>query len=231
MDDKTGSEQLFIHAEKNQDIEVENDETHWVGHDRTKDDRPRRDDARQARSDRDGRQRRDDHGPRQRGPRVVDKDETITIHANRSETVDKTRHHDQRQPGRLRAARRETRRLLSETHTVGVDETITVGGAQEITVGAVQTITRRRRSDDQRRRRIRRSTLAANQTINVGGNQTTNVGKNVSTDDRRRRIPRQSPVTHEPSIGKDDTLKVDKNLVDHRRRLDHRSRPATPASR
>jgi type VI secretion system secreted protein VgrG len=36
FEDKKGSEQLFIHAEKNQDIEVENDETHWVGHDRTK---------------------------------------------------------------------------------------------------------------------------------------------------------------------------------------------------
>ncbi len=36
MEDKKGSEQLWIHAEKNQDIEVENDETHWVGHDRTK---------------------------------------------------------------------------------------------------------------------------------------------------------------------------------------------------
>ena len=36
FEDKKGSEQLFIHAEKNQDIEVENDETHWVGHDRKK---------------------------------------------------------------------------------------------------------------------------------------------------------------------------------------------------
>lgn len=36
FEDKKGEEQLFIHAEKNQDIEVENDETHWVGHDRTK---------------------------------------------------------------------------------------------------------------------------------------------------------------------------------------------------
>ncbi|MBT3067692.1 type VI secretion system Vgr family protein [Rhodoferax sp. U11-2br] len=35
FEDKKGSEQLWIHAEKNQDIEVENDETHWVGHDRT----------------------------------------------------------------------------------------------------------------------------------------------------------------------------------------------------
>jgi len=36
FEDKKGSEQLFFHAEKNQDIEVENDESHSVGHDRTK---------------------------------------------------------------------------------------------------------------------------------------------------------------------------------------------------
>ncbi|MBL8436871.1 MAG: type VI secretion system tip protein VgrG, partial [Zoogloeaceae bacterium] len=36
FEDLKGSEQLWIHAEKNQDIEVENDETHWVGHDRRK---------------------------------------------------------------------------------------------------------------------------------------------------------------------------------------------------
>ena len=37
FEDKKGSEQLYIHAEKNQDIVVENDETHSVGHDRSKD--------------------------------------------------------------------------------------------------------------------------------------------------------------------------------------------------
>ena len=31
FEDKKGAEQLWLHAEKNQDIEVENDETHWVG--------------------------------------------------------------------------------------------------------------------------------------------------------------------------------------------------------
>ena len=36
FEDKKGSEQVWLHAEKNQDIEVENDEKHWVGHDRTK---------------------------------------------------------------------------------------------------------------------------------------------------------------------------------------------------
>ncbi|MGZ5000906.1 MAG: type VI secretion system Vgr family protein [Methylomonas sp.] len=36
FEDKKGSEQVYLHAEKNQDIEVESDETHWVGHDRSK---------------------------------------------------------------------------------------------------------------------------------------------------------------------------------------------------
>ena len=36
FDDNKGSEQIFIHAEKNLDTEVENDETHSVDHDRNK---------------------------------------------------------------------------------------------------------------------------------------------------------------------------------------------------
>jgi len=36
FEDKMGEEELLIHAEKNQTIEVEADESHWVGHDRTK---------------------------------------------------------------------------------------------------------------------------------------------------------------------------------------------------
>lgn len=36
FEDKAGQEQVWIHAERNQDIEVENDETHSIGHDRSK---------------------------------------------------------------------------------------------------------------------------------------------------------------------------------------------------
>ena len=36
MEDKKGAEQLYIHAERNQDIAVESDESHWVGRDRRK---------------------------------------------------------------------------------------------------------------------------------------------------------------------------------------------------
>lgn len=36
FEDRKGQEQLWIHAERNQNIEVEHDETHWVGRDRHK---------------------------------------------------------------------------------------------------------------------------------------------------------------------------------------------------
>src|SRR5262249_14790806 len=72
FEDKKGKEQLFIHAEKNQDIEVENAETHWVGHDRKK--TIDHDETTHVKHDR---------------TETVDNNETITIHGNRTETVDK----------------------------------------------------------------------------------------------------------------------------------------------
>ena len=72
FEDKKGSEQLLIHAEKNQDIEVENDETHWVGHDRKK--TIDNDETTHVKHDR---------------TETVDNNETITVHGSRTETVDK----------------------------------------------------------------------------------------------------------------------------------------------
>jgi type VI secretion system secreted protein VgrG len=71
FEDKKGSEQVWIHEEKNQDIEVENDETHWVGHDRTK--TIDHDETVHVKHDR---------------TETVDHDEKITIHHDRTETVD-----------------------------------------------------------------------------------------------------------------------------------------------
>jgi type VI secretion system secreted protein VgrG len=72
FEDKKGSEQLLIHAEKNQDIEVENDETHWVGHDRKK--TVDNDETTLVQGNR---------------TETVKKDESITINGNRTEKVDK----------------------------------------------------------------------------------------------------------------------------------------------
>src|SRR5678816_2067559 len=72
FEDKKGEEQVFLHAEKNQDIEVEHDETHWVGHDRKK--TIDNDETTHVKHDR---------------TETVDNNETITIHGARTETVDK----------------------------------------------------------------------------------------------------------------------------------------------
>jgi len=72
FEDLKGSEQLFIHAEKNQDIEVENDETHWVGHDRKK--TIDHDEMTHVKHDR---------------TETVDNNESITIGGNRTENVEK----------------------------------------------------------------------------------------------------------------------------------------------
>ena len=117
FEDKKGSEQLFIHAEKNQDIEVENDETHWVGHDRTK--TIDHDETTHVKHDRtetvDNNETITVHGNR---TETVDKNETITIHMNRTETVD-----------------------LNETITIGGNRTITVSKSETATVALQRTHT------------------------------------------------------------------------------------------
>ena len=130
FEDKKGSEQLFIHAEKNQDIEVENDETHWVGHDRTK--TIDRDETTHVKRDRTETVDRDEkitiHGNR---TEEVDKDETITIHGNRTEEVDKdetiTIHGNRTET----VDKDETSRSRgSRTENVSKDESITIGGGR-----------------------------------------------------------------------------------------------------
>jgi type VI secretion system secreted protein VgrG len=71
FEDKKGSEEVWLHAEKDQRIEVEHDESHWVGNDRTKN--IDHDETSHIKHDR---------------TETVDNDETITIHNNRTERVD-----------------------------------------------------------------------------------------------------------------------------------------------
>jgi type VI secretion system secreted protein VgrG len=187
FEDKKGSEQLFIHAEKNQDIEVEHDETHWVGHDRKK--TIDRDETTHVKHDR---------------TETVDNDETITIHANRTERVDVDETISIGASRSITVERNETATVaLMRTHTVGINEAISVGAAQEITVGAAQAITVGANQT---------ISVGRNQTINAGQNQATNIGKNVSLSaagDEARTISGKRETT----ITKDDTLNVGKNLI------------------
>jgi type VI secretion system secreted protein VgrG len=190
FDDKKGSEQVYLHAEKNQDISVENDETHTVGHDRTK--TIDHDETTHVKHDR---------------TETVDNNETITIGVNRTEKVgsneditigvnrtEKVGANETITIGANRSisvgASETATVALQRTHSVGVNETISVGAAQEITVGAAQAVT-----------------VGANQTVNVGANQSTSVGGNQSVDvggDQSVNIGGK----HATTIGSDETRSV-----------------------
>jgi len=227
FEDKKGSEQLWIHAEKNQDIEVENDETHWVGHDRTK--TIDHDETTHVKHDRtetvDNNETITIHGNR---TETVDKDETITIHKNRTETVDlnenitigvnRTESVGSNESITIGSNRTisvgasETATVaLQRTHAVGVNETITIGAAQEVVIGAMQSIT-----------------VGANQTTSVGASQTNTIASNQSTSvgsaqtntigaDRKLTVGGAQTTSvakaRTTSVGEDDKLSVGKNLV------------------
>ena len=203
FEDKKGSEQLYIHAEKNQDIEVENDETHWVGHDRTK--TIDHDETTHVKHDRtetvDNNETITIHGNR---TETVDKNETITIHQNRTETVDMNETITVHQNRTRTVDQNETVTVaLLRTHTVGINEAITVGAAQEVTIGAFQAISVGAQQT---------VTVGAAQSIGVGANQTVKVGGNASMDvtgNESRSVKGGRSTT----IEKDDALKVGKNLV------------------
>src|SRR5688500_7060990 len=170
FEDLKGSEQVFIHAEKNQDIEVENDETHWVGHDRKK--TIDNDETTLVKHDRtetvDNNETITAHANR---TETVDKNETITIHMNRGETDDLNETISIGGNRTITVSKSETATVaLQRTHSVGINETISVGAAQEITVGGLQAIT-----------------VGAVQTINVGASQSTSVGANQSTEVAKKR--------------------------------------------
>jgi len=186
FEDKKGSEQVFLHAEKNQDIEVEKDETHWVGQDRKK--TIDRDETSHIKHDR---------------TETVDNNETITVVGNRVITVNKN------ETATVNQQRTHTVGI-NETITVGAAQEITVGGLQAITVGAAQTISV---GASQTISAAGSQTLNAgkDQGVNVGGNQNVAIGKNGSmtiAEDETHTVSgkRQS------SVAKDDTLNVDKNL-------------------
>lgn len=219
FEDKKGSEQLFIHAEKNQDIEVENDETHWVGHDRTK--TIDHDETTHVKHDRTetvdnnetitiGVNRTEKVGSNENitigsnRTETVGSNETITIGSNRTESVGSNEAITIGSNRTITVGGSETATVaLQRTHAVGVNETIAVGAAQEIAVGAAQSITVGAAQS---------VSVGANQSVNVGANRSIDVGSKLATNvgaDESRKVGGGRST----DIGKDDALKIAKNLT------------------
>ena len=194
MEDKKGVEQLFIHAEKNQDIEVENDETHWVGHDRTK--TIDHDETVHVKHDR---------------TETVDNHETITIGVDRTEKVG---NNEKISIGVNRTEDVGSNETISiganRTEKVGSDESISIGANRTEKVGSNETITiganRTEKVGSDETISIganRKEKVGSDESIEIGSNQTTAIGKNES---------RSVGQNRGTEVGKDDSIKVGKNF-------------------
>jgi type VI secretion system secreted protein VgrG len=157
FEDLKGEEQLFIHAEKNQDIEVENDETHWVGHDRKK--TIDNDETTHVKHDR---------------TETVDNNETITIGSNRSENVAKDE--------TITIGKNRTEGVGdNESINVGKDQTITIGGNKMLTIDKKESIS----VGDSRTDEVAKNedvSIGKNRTIEIGENDSLQVGKKLIVD-------------------------------------------------
>jgi type VI secretion system secreted protein VgrG len=156
FEDKTGAEQLWFHAEKDQLTEVENDEDKWVGRDRRKTiDRDETNHIKQDRTETvDRNEKINVHGWR---TEEVDQDETITIHQNRKERVDLN----------------ESISIgVNRSETVGANETIQIGANRSVTIGGNKTETIAQ---------AKAETIALAKALSIGLGYQTSVGAAMNT--------------------------------------------------
>jgi type VI secretion system secreted protein VgrG len=124
FEDKKGQEEVWLHAEKDQRIEVENNESHTVGNDRAK--TIDHDETVQVKNDR---------------TETVGNNETITIGVNRTERVggNETLNVGGNRSETIDGAQNLVIALAS-AETVGLAKALTIGGAYTVTVaGAINT--------------------------------------------------------------------------------------------
>ncbi|MDB5935015.1 MAG: tssI [Massilia sp.] len=112
FEDKKGAEEIWLHAEKDQRIEVEHDETHWVGQDRRK--AIDRDETVEVKRDRN---------------ETVGRNETTVIGQDRTERVGNNEHIT------IGGLKSERIRLTKE-ESVGFGKALTIGGAYQVSVVA-----------------------------------------------------------------------------------------------
>jgi type VI secretion system secreted protein VgrG len=186
FEDKKGSEQLTIHAEKNQDVTVENDEVVSIGHDRTE--TVGHDETITISNNR---------------TEKVGVNETITIGSNRTEMVGANETITIGGNRSIAVAKSETASVaLQRTHNVGINETISVGAAQEVNIGAAQTITVGA---------VQATTVGSSRSVDVGSDQTVEIGGNATmsvSGNEARKVTGNRSTT----ISKDDALTITQHL-------------------
>lgn len=157
FEDKMGEEEVYIHAEKDQNNVVENDETTSVGHDRTED--VGNDETITIGNNR---------------TEKVGNNEDITIGNNRTEKVgvNETINIGSSRSVTIGSNKMETI-AINKAETIGVAKELTIGGAYAVTVGAAM---------NEAIGAAKAEEIGAVKSVNVGLNSSENVGKTKSVD-------------------------------------------------
>ncbi|ELY3595398.1 type VI secretion system Vgr family protein [Cronobacter turicensis] len=190
FEDKPGQEQFWLHAERNMDTEVEQDESHSVGSNRTK--TVGKDETSHIKQNR---------------TRTVDGNETVTVGQNRtktiqgSETTTVNQHRTETVKGNETLSVEQNRdETITGNHTATVksNQIGIVDGNQILTVNQDRTRTVNGNEKVQ---------VQQNRTVAVTGNQTLNVtgNRDVTVSSNENRVVSQKQVV---SIGAGRTLTI-----------------------
>lgn len=195
MEDKKGQEQLYIHAEKNQDNIVENDETTFVGHDRTE--KIMHDEKIDV-----GNNRTETVGVNEtimigsNRTETVGANEVISIGVNRTETVgaNETITIGSNRSVTIGLNKTETI-LINKAETVGAAKELTIGGFYQVTVGDVMN-----------------ESVAISKSQQVGAMKSTLVGGDVSETYGSNQITNVAQ-NHNETIGQSQSISVSQDQV------------------
>lgn len=171
FEDKKGSEEVYIHAEKDQNNVVENNETTSVGNDRSE--TVGNDETISI-----GNNRTEDVGNDEtitignNRTETVGTDESITIGSNRTESVgaNETITIGSSRSVTIGSSKTETI-SINKAETIGVAKELTIGGAYQVTVGAAMNETIGAAKAEE---------IGAVKSVNVGANSSENIGKDKS---------------------------------------------------
>ncbi len=154
FEDMAGSEEIFIHAQKDQNNVVLNDETTNVGNDRSED--IGNDETINIGNDR---------------TETVGSNETITISANRTETVGGN------ETVTIKGNQAETI-VIAKAESIGAAKALTIGAAYQVSVGAAMNRTVGL-SDSNQVGGSKSTRVGKNHSTQVGGNKSTDVKKKI----------------------------------------------------
>jgi len=153
FEDKKGSEEMYIHAEKNQTIMVENDKGETVGHDNTES---------------IGNDETIDVGNNRAKTVGVDQSESI----GSNKTIDVGSNHTESIGANMKldvGANKTETVTINTAETIGVAKELTIGAAYQVTVGAAMNETVGAAKGEQ---------IGANKSVNVGADSSEEIGSN-----------------------------------------------------